>query len=318
MSDVGPAAGGVRTALLFLGTATLGESGARAMAPELRPAWPGARLAGPAVTVSCAPSDNLAVHAALSDAPTGSVLVVATSGDRERGYWGEVLTVAAQARGVEGLVIDGGVRDTDAIARRSFPVFAALAAIPGAGKTGPGSVGGSVEVAGASVAPDDWVVADADGLVVVPTARLDRVLAAGWDRAEREQGVFERLETGATTVDLLGLDVTPAERSGRSGHREREPSCWSSTVLPAGSVTQTCTTSPCLPRRYSTPAASSSAMAASRSATATQKWGPVGSTPWPAMGASTRWTWPSPAASQCPPTPGISGRANSSRPSTSA
>lgn len=204
----------VRAALLALGTATLGESGARAMAPGLRPVWPGARLAGPAVTVACAPSDNLAVHAALADAPSGSLLVVATSGDRARGYWGEVLTVAAQARGVAGLVIDGGVRDTEAIARRSFPVFTALVALPGAGKTGPGSTGGIVEVAGVSVTPGDWVVGDGDGLVVVPAARLDEVTAAGQDRAERERRFFERLEAGVTTVELLGLDVTPVERSG--------------------------------------------------------------------------------------------------------
>ncbi|HWQ09900.1 MAG TPA: RraA family protein, partial [Holophaga sp.] len=111
---------------LRLGTATLHEASdlpGSAVDPAIRPIWIGAALAAPAFPVACAPGDNLAIHLALERAPRGSVLVVAADGF-VAGYWGEVLTVAAEAAGLAGLVIDGGVRDTDALARRRFPVFA--------------------------------------------------------------------------------------------------------------------------------------------------------------------------------------------------
>src|ERR1700694_5564128 len=111
--------------LLSLGSATLGESGGRPMHPRIHAAWPGATLAAPAYAVTCSPSDNLAVHAAVAEAPAGSALVVAVD-PPERGYWGEVLTTGAEARGLRGLVIDGGVRDVAALDAQRFPVFIAL------------------------------------------------------------------------------------------------------------------------------------------------------------------------------------------------
>src|SRR6186997_266208 len=102
--------------LLAFGAATLGESGARALDGRIRPAWPGAVLAAPAFPVRCTPGDNLAVHVAVTRAPAGSVLVADMGGERDFGYWGEVLTTGAEARGIAGLVIDGCVRDCDALA----------------------------------------------------------------------------------------------------------------------------------------------------------------------------------------------------------
>jgi 4-hydroxy-4-methyl-2-oxoglutarate aldolase len=191
--------------LLALGSATLGESGGVPMDARLRPAWTGATLAGPAFTARCGPGDNLAVHVAVSRAPEGCVLVVETS-EPDRGYWGEVLTTGAEARGVTGLVIDGGVRDVAALEAHGFPVFSARISLPGATKVGPGEVGGVVSVGGVDVRTGDWVVGDVDGVVALAVDRLDEILAAGRARTAAEAELFARLRAGATTVELLGLD----------------------------------------------------------------------------------------------------------------
>jgi len=195
-------------ALRELGAATLGECGARIMHSRVRPIWPGAGLAAQAVPVRCAPADNLAIHVAVATASAGKVLVVDVGDVLERGYWGEVLTTGAQARGLAGLVIDGGIRDVTAIETHRFPVFASMIALTGAAKTSAGSVGIPTEVAGAMVEPGDWVVGDADGVVIVPAASLDQVISAGRARAEKEQGYFSALQGGTTTVELLGLDTS--------------------------------------------------------------------------------------------------------------
>ena len=197
--------------LLELGSATLGESGGRPMHPRIHRAWPGARVAGPAYTVQCAPSDNLAVHAAVVEAPAGSVLVVAAD-PPERGYWGEVLTTAARSRGIAGLVIDGGVRDVDALENHGFPVFSSMIALQGAQKVAGGATGSPVTVGDVRVATGDWVVGDADGVTVVPRADLDAVVERGGNRADKEAGMFARLKEGATTVELLGLDTSSVTR----------------------------------------------------------------------------------------------------------
>lgn len=192
--------------LRALDSATLGESGAHPMAARLRPVWPGASIVAPAYPVGCTPGDNLAVHVAVTRAPAGSVLVVDVGAVAGRGYWGEVLTTAAEARGIVGLVIDGGVRDVDALAAHGFPVFSSTIALPGATKQLPGTVGTPVRVGGVTVAADDWIVADVNGVVVVPSGDVEAVLVAGRARAEKEQGFFGALQAGATTVELLGLD----------------------------------------------------------------------------------------------------------------
>jgi 4-hydroxy-4-methyl-2-oxoglutarate aldolase len=199
--------------LLRLGTATLGESGGRPMHPRIRAAWPGACLAAPAFAVTCAPGDNLAVHAAVAEAPAGSALVVSAVSPRELGYWGEVLTTAAETRGLAGLVIDGGVRDVAALEAHRWPVFSALVALRGAVKVRGGEIGGVARVGDVDVETGDWVVGDRDGVTVVPRSALEEVLAAGQARADKEAGMFERLRGGATTVELLGLDTSPVRRA---------------------------------------------------------------------------------------------------------
>jgi 4-hydroxy-4-methyl-2-oxoglutarate aldolase len=195
-----------------LGAATLGESGARPMSPRVRPAWPGARISAPAFPVTCAAGDNLAIHVAVAEAPAGHVLVVSVGIEAARGYWGEVLTTGAQARTIAGLVIDGGVRDVSALQAHGFPVFSTMIALRGATKEHPGRVGGSAIVGDIQVEQDDWIVADADGVAVVPHTKLDDVLAAGRNREAKEAKYFEELRAGRTTVELLGLDTSPITR----------------------------------------------------------------------------------------------------------
>jgi 4-hydroxy-4-methyl-2-oxoglutarate aldolase len=199
------------TTLKELGAATLGETGGVPMAPRVAAVWPGATVAAPAYPVRCSPGDNLAIHVAVARAPEGSVLVVDVGDVAERGYWGEVLTTGAQSRGLAGLVIDGGVRDRTALEAHRFPVFAVMIALQGATKELPGTAGLPVEAGGVAVAAGDWVVGDADGVVVVPASRLDGCIAAGSARAAKEDGYFTALRSGRTTVELLGLDVAPVE-----------------------------------------------------------------------------------------------------------
>jgi 4-hydroxy-4-methyl-2-oxoglutarate aldolase len=200
------------TALQTLGSATLGESGGLATDRRLKPAWHGAALAAPAYPVGCTPGDNLAVHVAVTTAPRGSVLVVDVGLVPDRGYWGEVLTTAAEAAGLAGLVIDGGVRDVAALEAHGFPVFSSTIALTGASKDQRGTVGVPVRVGGVVVALGDWVVGDVDGVTVVPGAQLDEVLEAGRAREAKEAGFFAALREGRTTVELLGLDASLVSR----------------------------------------------------------------------------------------------------------
>ena len=208
MSDGSTGSEEIAAALAQLGSATLGESGGRAADRRLRPAWPGAAVAAPVFPVGCAPGDNLAVHVAVTKAPRGSVLVVDVGRVADRGYWGEVLTTAAEAAGLAGLVLDGGVRDVAALAAHRFPVFSATIALTGATKDKPGTVGVPVRVGGALVAAGDWVVADVDGVTFVPGAALTDVLEAGRAREAKEAAFFEALRSGSTTVELLGLNAS--------------------------------------------------------------------------------------------------------------
>ena len=131
--------------------------------------------------------------------------------ERELGYWGEVLTTAAESCGLAGLVIDGCVRDVAALEAHRFPVFSTGLALRGATKNRPGAIDRPAMVGDVEVEPGDWVVGDADGVVVVPGATIEEVVAAGRSRAEKEAGYFTALRGGATTLDLLGLDVDPIE-----------------------------------------------------------------------------------------------------------
>jgi 4-hydroxy-4-methyl-2-oxoglutarate aldolase len=192
--------------LMEFDTGTLYEAaGEGALAPGLLPLSGEARIAGPALTVACPPGDNLAIHLAVAQAREGEVLVAQTH-DWTFGVWGEVLTVAAMAKGIRGLVIDGGVRDLDAIRELGFAVFARGTALVGTRKKEPGVVRAPVTCSGQLIRPGDLIVADLSGVVAIRHERLDEVLAAATARRDKEAGMLRQLRAGRTTVELLHLD----------------------------------------------------------------------------------------------------------------
>ncbi len=190
----------------LLGSSTLYEASGLACSvdPDIRSLWAGAAIAAPAFPLICSPGDNLSIHIAMARAPRGSVLVVST-GNFLAGYWGEVLTVAAEAAGIVGLVIDGGVRDVAAMTRRGFPVFTRGVSVRGTIKASSPSVGQVMLFGGVPVAAGDLVVADDDGVIIVPVAEVERTLAAAEARASKEAEMMACLSQGKTTLDLLGL-----------------------------------------------------------------------------------------------------------------
>jgi 4-hydroxy-4-methyl-2-oxoglutarate aldolase len=173
--------------------------------PAIRPAWPGAQICGRALTVECPPSDNLTLHQAVVAAQPGDVLVATTGAFLRAGAWGEILTVAAQARGIAGLAIDGAVRDIDAIAKRNFPIFSRGIAIGACTKQRPGRIGVPLVFGGVPVRPGDLVFGNVDGIVIIEQERVDEVLDAAALRLEKEAEIMDQLRAGRTTVELLGL-----------------------------------------------------------------------------------------------------------------
>ena len=189
--------------LLRLGSATLYEASGLDcyLDPGFRPAWPGAAMVGRALPVLAAEGDNLALHHALAAASPGDVLVI-DGGRGEFGYWGEVMSVAAQARGVCGLVIDGGVRDTVQLENLGFPAFSSSISIRGTIKAWPGVVGEPVTLRGRPVHRGDLVVADRDGVAVLPVAAVEATIAEARRRANKEVLFMKRLRDGELTLDL--------------------------------------------------------------------------------------------------------------------
>ncbi len=196
--------------LCELGSATVydaqGASGA--LDSGIKPLDPRSRLVGRAFTVQMRPADNLMLHAALLKACPGDVLVVDAQGFLEAGPWGDVLTAQAVRMGLAGLVIDGAVRDANAIVDAGFPVFCRGLSIKGTGKHQPGQLGVPVCVGQVVVHPGDIVVGDRDGVVIVPRERTDDVLAAALAREQKEEEMRAAIAQGATTAELLGLTET--------------------------------------------------------------------------------------------------------------
>ncbi len=200
-------------ALGALGTATVHEAiGRRGFAgPDLRPIQQGARLAGPAVTVSCHPGDNLMVHAAVEVCRDGDVMVVTTTAPSTHGMFGELLATSLLARGVRALVIDAGVRDTAELRDLGFPVWARHVSCEGTVKATPGSVNVPVVLGGVVVAPGDVVCGDDDGVVVVPRDEATAALDAARARVAREDATRARLAAGELGLDIYGLRDRLAE-----------------------------------------------------------------------------------------------------------
>jgi 4-hydroxy-4-methyl-2-oxoglutarate aldolase len=192
-----------------LGTATLHEAAGRrgALPSAVKPVDSEMRLCGPAFTVHCPPLSNLQIHHALYLASPGDVLVVHVSGEAEAGYWGDILNEAAMARGLGGLVIDGGVRDSAGLARASFPVFSTGVCIRGTHKDHEALawLEEPVRLGDVIVQPGDLVIGDRDGVVVLPAVDVASILDAAKVRESAEARKIEQIRGGARTIDLYGF-----------------------------------------------------------------------------------------------------------------
>ena len=189
------------------GVATVHEAIGRTgyLGPGIRPVHLGSRIAGTAVTVICWPGDNLMIHAAVEQCRDGDILVVTTTSPSADGGFGELLATSLQHRGVRGLVTTGGVRDVAELHELRFPVFCSAVSAQGTAKATAGAVNVPVSISGQRIAPGDAVVADDDGVVVVPRNGVSMAVAAARARTQKENETRAAFRRGELGLDRYGL-----------------------------------------------------------------------------------------------------------------
>lgn len=197
-----------------LGVATVHESQGRTglMQPYMRPLWRGARIGGSAITVLMHPGDNWMIHVAVEMVRPGDVLVVACSSENADGAFGDLLATSLRARGAKGVILDVGCRDAQEIAQMKFPLWSRAISAKGTVKATLGSVNAPVVCAGVQVFPGDVVVADDDGVVVVPRADAGKVAQAGEERESKEAVNRVKLAAGELSLDLYDMRKALAEK----------------------------------------------------------------------------------------------------------
>jgi 4-hydroxy-4-methyl-2-oxoglutarate aldolase len=213
--------------LTALGVATVHEAIGRAgyLGPGLRPIQDGTRAGGTAVTALCWPGDNLMIHAAAEQCRAGDLLVVTTTSPCTDGMFGELLATSLAARGVRGIVIEAGLRDVAELRAMGFPAWSAAISAQGTVKETPGAVNVPVVLGGQVIRAGDAIVADDDGVCVVPRVEVGQAVVKSAARVAKEDATRTRLAAGELGLDIYGLRpklaavefITTDEYSRRAG-----------------------------------------------------------------------------------------------------
>jgi len=213
--------------LATYGTATVHEAIGRRgyLGPQIRPIQTDTRVAGTALTVVCWPGDNLMLHAAVEQAQPGDIIVVTATSPSSDGFFGELIATSLQARGVRGIVMGAGLRDTSELREMGFPAWTANVSAQGTVKETPGAVNVPVVIGGITIRPGDAIVADDDGVCAVPRVDVDAAVTASGARLAKEEATRKQLADGVLGLDLYGLRgklakveyITAAEYARRAG-----------------------------------------------------------------------------------------------------